>query len=137
MRVLFDTDITLDLLLDRQPHSDNAALLFSKAERGEIEGYLCATTVTTLHYLASKVMGEKKARISLRKLLSFLDVAAVDRKVIESALMGRGRDFEDEVISRAAFGAGAQAIITRNIKDFKQSEVPAYSPEELIKALKL
>ena len=137
MRVVFDTDVTLDLLFDRKPHSANAALLFSKAERGEIEGYLCATTVTTLHYLASKVIGENKARISLRKLLSFLNIAAVDRKVIEGALAGRGRDFEDEVISRSAARAGAQAIITRNIKDFKTSDVPAYSPEEFIKAMKI
>jgi predicted nucleic acid-binding protein len=137
MRVLFDTDVTLDLLFDRKPHSEKAALLFSKAERAEIEGFLCATTVTTLHYLAAKAIGEKKARRSLGKLLSFLDIAAVDRKVIENALAGKGPDFEDEVISQSAAGADARAIITRNIRNFKTSEVPAYSPEEFIRAMKI
>ncbi len=136
MKVLFDTDVTLDLLLDRMPHSEAAAILFSKAERGEFEGYLCATTVTTLHYLVSKSLGKNRAKSSLRKLLSFLDVAPVDRSVVELALEGKGRDFEDDVISQAASGIGARAIITRNIRDFKKSEVPAYAPGEYLEVLK-
>ncbi len=136
MKVLFDTDVTLDLLLDRRPHSEVAALLFSKAERGEINGFLCATTVTTLHYLVSRSLGKNRAKASLKKLLSFLDVAPVDRSVVELALEGKGRDFEDDVISQAASGIGARAIITRNIRDFRKSEVPAYAPGEYLEVLK-
>jgi len=136
LKVLFDTDVTLDLLLDRRPHSEAAAVLFSKAERGEFEGYLCATTVTTLHYLVSKALGKNRARNSLKKLLSFLDVAPVDRSVVELALEGKGRDFEDDVISQAASGIGARSIITRNIRDFRKSEVPAYAPGEYLEVLK-
>ena len=136
MRILFDTDVTLDLLLDRKPYSENAALLFSKAERGEFDGYICATTVTTIHYLASRAIGEKKAMNSLRKLISFLDVAAIDRKVIEGAMGGKGRDFEDKVISQAASSVGAKVIITRNVKDFKDSDVPAYAPGEFLNMLR-
>jgi predicted nucleic acid-binding protein len=58
----FDTDVVLDLLLDRQPFSTPAADLFSRVERAEIRGYLCATTVTTVHYLAAKVIGTRRAR---------------------------------------------------------------------------
>ena len=72
----------------------------------------------------------------MKKLLSFLDVAAVDRSVVELALAGKGRDFEDEVISQAATGIGARAIITRNIRDFKKSEVPAYAPGEYLEVLR-
>ena len=119
MKVLFDTDVTLDLLIDRKPFSDTIAILFTKVEKGELEGYLCATTITTIHYLASKTLGSKKARSSIRKLLSFMKVAGVDQKVILSALDGKGQDFEDEVISQAASRVGVKAIVTRNIKDFK------------------
>jgi len=136
MKILFDTDVTLDLLLDREPHSESAALLFSKAERGELKGYLCATTITTIHYLASKVIGAKKARNSLRKLLSFLEIASVNRGVIEGALEGKSRDFEDGVISESAQKAGSKAIITRNIRDYGDSEVPAYTPDEFLKMIK-
>ena len=136
MKVLFGTDVTLDLLLDRRPHSEAAAVLFSKAERGEIKGFLCATTVTTLHYLVSKAQGNSKARNSLEKLLSFLGVAAVNLSVVKLALEGKGRDFEDEVISQAASAIGASAIITRNIKDFRKSDVPAYLPGEYLEVLR-
>lgn len=135
MRVVFDTDVTLDLLLDRKPFSESVALLFSMAERERIEGYLCATTITTIHYLASKILGSGKARASIRKLISFMKVAPVDNKVTQLALDGKCRDFEDEVISQAASYIGAKAIITRNIKDFKGSVVPAYLPDEFLKAL--
>lgn len=136
MKVLFDTDVTLDLLLDRRPHSEAAAVLFSKAERGEIKGFLCATSVTTLHYLVSKAQGKSKARNSLEKLLSFLGVAAVNHSIVKLALEGKGRDFEDEVISQAASAIGASAIITRNIKDFRKSDVPAYLPGEYLEVLR-
>lgn len=135
MKVLFDTDVTLDLLIDRKPYSDTIAILFTKVEKGEFEGYLCATTITTIHYLASKTLGSKKARSSIRKLLSFMKVAGVDQKVILSALDGKGQDFEDEVISQAALRMGVKAIVTRNIKDFKKSEVTAYDPNEFMQVI--
>lgn len=136
MKILFDTDITLDLLLDREPYSDVAATLFSKAERKELNGYLCATTITTIHYLASKVIGLRRARNSIRKLLSFLEVAAVNHTVIEGALEGKIRDFEDGVISESALIVEARAIITRNIRDYRDSKVPAYTPDEFLKIIK-
>jgi predicted nucleic acid-binding protein len=136
MKVLFDADVTLDLLLDREPYSESAAILFSKAERGELTGYLCATNVSTIHYLASKVLGSKKARDSIRKMLSFLEVAAVNRDVVIGALETKNRDFEDGVISESATLTEASAIITRNINDYRGSKLPAYTPEEFLKMLK-
>lgn len=135
MKILFDTDVTLDLLIDRKPFSETIATLFTKVEKGEHEGYLCATTITTIYYLASKTLGEKKARSSIRKLLSFMKVAEVNQHVLSAAIEGKGNDFEDEVISQAALRIGASAIITRNIKDFKKSEVTAYSPNEFMQIL--
>lgn len=135
MKVLFDTDVTLDLLLDRKPFSQYAAVLFSKAERGEIEGYLSATTVTTIYYLASKTIGPRKAESAVKKFLSFMKIAAVDQNVIESALEAKGRDFEDRVIAGAASAIEAKGIITRNIKDYKRSQIRAYLPGEFIRIL--
>jgi predicted nucleic acid-binding protein len=136
MKVLFDTDVTLDLLLDREPHSENAAILFSKSERGALSGYLCATTITTIHYLASKALSSKKARDAIRNLLSFLEVAVVDRAVVISALEAKNRDFEDSVIAESARLAETNAIITRNIRDYRGSKIPAYTPGEFLKMLK-
>jgi predicted RNA binding protein YcfA (HicA-like mRNA interferase family)/predicted nucleic acid-binding protein len=108
LRVLFDTDVVLDLLLDRQPFSAPAADLFSRVERGELRGYLCATTVTTVHYLAAKVIGTRRARAEVRRLLTLFEVAPVSRPILEAALAGAFADFEDAVIYEAARHVDAQ-----------------------------
>jgi predicted nucleic acid-binding protein len=136
LRVLFDTDVVLDLLLDRLPHSSVTARLFSKVEFGEIFGYLCATTVTTIHYLALKALGSARSRKEMKKLLSLFDVAPVNRVVLEGALGSRFKDFEDAVVHEAAHQVSAHAIVTRNIRDFKRSTIPVYSPGEFEKMIR-
>jgi hypothetical protein len=98
MIVLFYTDVILDLVLDRKPFSEAAVQLFSKVEEDEISGFVGATTITTIHYLATKTIGAKKTKSAIRALLSILDVASVDRPVLERALEGKYEDFEDGVL---------------------------------------
>ncbi len=136
MRVLIDLDVVLDLLLDRVPFSEDAANLLSKAERGQITGCLCATAVTTLHYIARKTLGDRRARQEVRKLLSFLEPVPVNRAVLEGALEIRFRDFEDAVTHEAARLAGVECIVTRNVRDFKVSKIPVYSPADFLRAFK-
>ena len=135
MRVLFDTDVVLDLLLDREPHSEFAALLIAEVERGRLSGYLCATSITTIHYLASKAIGAAGAREQIRKLLSLFEVATVNRAVFNGALETKFRDFEDAVSHEAARLVEAMAIVTRNLHDFRTSVIPVYSPEDLLALL--
>jgi predicted nucleic acid-binding protein len=136
MIALFDTDVVLDLFLDRQPFAEAAAQMFSKVEEGEIKGYVAATTITTIYYLAAKTIGIKKSKWATKKLLSLLEVASVDKAVLEGALEGKFKDFEDGVIAEAARQIKANVIITRNVRDFKTSPVPAHSPAEMLKILK-
>lgn len=77
MRLLFDTNVVLDVLLAREPCSTTMALLFSKIEKGELSGYLSAITITTIHYLASKVAGAVEAREEIGKLLKLFEIAPV------------------------------------------------------------
>ena len=132
MKVLFDTNVILDLLLDREPFADDAARCFSRVEQGEIEGFLCATTLTTLHYLISKSLGTKSARESIQLLLSLFQVAPVDRVVLEGALTLGFKDFEDGVLHEAARAAGVDLIVTRNIVDFKHSMVQICLPADFV-----
>ncbi len=137
MKILFDTNIVIDVLMDRLPHSETASELFSKVEDGTIIGYLCGTTITTLFYLASKTIGSERAQEEIKKLLSLFEVAPVNRHVIESALEADFNDFEDAVIHEAACHIGADAIVTRNQKDFRKSRIPVYSSEEMATILRL
>ncbi len=135
MKILFDTNIILDVLLDREPFADKASYLLSKVERSEIIGFLCAITITTIHYLASKSLGPKEAIQHIRALLSLFEVAPVNRLVLENALNSKFSDFEDSVLHEAACHAGAEYIITRDISGFKKSRIPAYTPSEFINML--
>ena len=132
---MFDTNIVLDLLMDRMPFSDSAVELFSKVEDGAIIGYLCGTTITTVFYLVSRTLGAARAQDEIRKLLGLFEVAPVNRLVLESALGIDFNDFEDAVIHEAACHVGADAIVTRNLKDYKKSRIPVYSSEELARIL--
>ena len=137
MKLLLDTNIVLDLLMDRMPFADAAAELFSKVEDGSATGYLCGTTIATIYYLTAKVVGTPRAQEEIKKLLRLFEVAPVNRPVLQSALTVGFADFEDAVIYEAARHVGAEAIVTRNQKDFKKSKIPVYSAEETIKILAL
>lgn len=135
MKVLFDTNVILDVLLDREPFVDDAALLLAKVEQSEIIGYICATTVTTIHYLSTKALGPQAAAKQIKTLLALFVVAPVNRLVLENAVVAKFADFEDAVLCAAASHAGAKYIVTRNIGDFKYSNLPVFEPNELLNFL--
>ena len=135
MRVLFDTNVVLDHLLEREPFVDSAEQLLSLVDSGRIDGVICSTTATTIHYLASKAVGAPAAMEYLRKLLAIFDVACVDREVLLRALDAGFSDFEDAVLHEAACNIGAAAIVTRNGKDFAKSTLPVFGPAELLAAV--
>ncbi len=135
MNILFDTNIILDVLLDRKPFSEHSSFLMSKVERSEMNGFLCSTTITTIHYLLSKHLGNEKAITSIKALMSLFEIASVNRVVLENALNAKFADFADSVLHESARHAGADYIITRNIKDFRHSQIPTYTPTEFLSML--
>ncbi len=135
MRVLFDTNVVLDLLLARQPHVETAAALVARVERGELTGCLCATTVTTIYCLASKAVGAEAARAQVKLLLGLFEVAPVNRAVLDGALAAGFSDFEDAVLHEAAVLWGADCLVSRNGRDFRKARMPVYGPGELEAAL--
>lgn len=135
MKLLLDTNVILDVMLERQPFVEHATILLSKIENGIVEGYLCATTLTTLEYLLKKELGDKKAKPLLKTLLTLFDITAVNRLVIESALSSNFDDFEDAVLYESALHSNLQGIVTRDKKGFKKAKLATYSSEEIVKIL--
>ncbi len=72
MRILFDTNIILDVLLNRKKFVELSSNLVGMVESNNIEGYLCATTITALDYLIAKAINRKQAKIEIQKLLTIL-----------------------------------------------------------------
>ena len=135
MKILVDTNVVLDVLLDRQPFSDPAVRLFSLIENSVVEAFLCATTVTTVDYLLNQSLSNAEARDALRRLLELFEIAPVNRPVIEEALRSRMADFEDAVLAHSANLVGASVVVTRNTKDFKYSPVTALDSVEMLVVL--
>jgi len=131
LNILFDTNIILDVLLDRQEFIALSAGLVSLVERKEMQGYLCATTITTIDYLVSKTYNRDKSRELIKKLLRIFHIADVNKEVLLLAENSKFTDFEDAVQYYSGQLVSIDAIVTRNSSDFKQATYPVYSPSEL------
>lgn len=135
MRVLFDTNVLLDLLLEREPYVDVAERLLSLADSARLEGVVCADAPTTIDYVATKAIGPRRSRRMIAEFLRICTVAPVDRAVLERALRVDIPDFEDAVVHEAARSADAAAIVTRDAEGFARGSIPALDPLELLSAL--
>lgn len=132
MRVLFDVNVVLDVLADREPFVEPSSAALSLAETGDITGVIAAHTVTTLHYLLERELGQARSRRVLTELLSFLEVEAVDGDRIRHALGMAWQDFEDAVQAACAESSKADFVVTRDMTGFRKSAVRPISPAELV-----
>ena len=131
-KVFLDTNIIVDLISDRKPFSKYAIEIFQKAEKGEIELFTSSHSMATTHYLLKKHIGEKELREVLYNLLDFITVIAVDTDILKKGLLSKHKDFEDSIqIFCASSIENIDSIVTRNVKDFKGSEIKVLTPDEL------
>jgi predicted nucleic acid-binding protein len=132
LRVIIDINVVLDVLLEREPFVKAAVDVFCLVEESRIDGFLCATTITTIDYLLTQSLPAPKARDALRKLISLFEIATVNRPVIERALGSKIHDFEDAVLDKAGQMAGVDSVVTRNTKDFTGSALKVFEPNEFL-----
>lgn len=128
-KVLFDSDVLLDVLAERQPFVVASAQALNMLTQANIQGYISGHAVTNIFYILRRQIGSEAARKLLSQLLCHFQVASITDEVIRSALKNPMRDFEDAVTSEAANAAGVQVIVTRNTHDFLDSSVFAVMPE--------
>lgn len=136
-RLLVDTNVVLDVLLDRQPHADTSAAIWASIETGPCEGFLAADAITTIHYLVQRELGALKAKQLISLIVRVFHVATVDGTVIEQALRLRMADFEDAVTAAAALTSECEYVVTRDPKGFRGSPVRTLAPEAVLPILGL
>ncbi len=136
MTALVDTNVILDVVLNRRPYVSDSAAVLAAVEVSQCRGLLCATTFTTIHYILRKHLGGKETLERISGLLSFFEVAPVNRPVVDSALTLGFRDYEDAILHESAKAAGADCIVTRNTGDFKRSELLIYAPAQFLAAIR-
>lgn len=131
-RVLFDSDVLLDVLAQRQPFVAASAQALNTVTQPQVQGYVAGHAVTNIFYILRRQVGSETARELLSTLLQHLQIANVTDEVIRSALQSKMADFEDAVTSEAANAAETEFIVTRNTPDFTASTIPAVSPAEFL-----
>jgi len=135
-RILIDTDVILDFFYDRKPFSDYSTIILSLCEQSKLEGYLTPVIISNVYYLLRKYSKHEKVIEKLKQLLTITEVLQMDKSVIEKAINSDFRDFEDALQNFAAVNNGKiEAIITRNIKDYRKSDIGTLSPEDFVKLI--
>jgi len=130
-KVFLDTNIIVDLIADRKPFSKFSIEIFKKAEENKIKLFTSSHSIATTHYLLKKYLEEKLLRDVLYNLLDYITVVAVDTDVLKKGLRSKHKDFEDSIqILCASTIENIDCIVTRNIKDFRDSEILVLTPDE-------
>ena len=135
--VLIDTDVVLDFFFDRKPHSNFATEVFYLCEKEKIRGFVSPVILCNTYYLLRKTARHSKVVEKLSKLLLIIDVLLMDKEVVLNALTSRFNDFDDALQHYAAVkNNNMNIILTRNLKDYKQSDIAVLTPEMYLKSRK-
>ena len=135
MRVLFDTDIVLDFLQERAPFLADALALFDAHDQKKIDAFVSAITPINVFYVIRRQAGLQKAEQAVLAILTSLEICTVDESVLQDAKKLPIEDYEDAVQVASAMSANLDAVVTRNLKDYKNSPLPVYSPSDFIALL--
>ena len=133
-RVFVDTDIILDLIGMRQPFYESAAVLFSKADRGEIQLFVSSLSFSNLNYILTKQFSAREARKKILQFKTLVTVLSVSDKIVELALISDFKDFEDGLQYFTATENGISILLTRNLKDYKSAEIAVMTASEFLKS---
>jgi predicted nucleic acid-binding protein len=132
MKLLIDTNVDLDILLNRHPYYTNAALIYSLTKQNAFDSYISASAITDIFYIAKKEIGKKPTKEALKTILQVFKPATVTDSHIYKALNLDWDDFEDSVQFVVGESFSADYIVTRNTQDFTTSSIPAVTPEQFI-----
>lgn len=135
MNVLIDTNIVLDVLLKREPWLADSKQVWQACDDARMTGYLVASTLTDIFYIARKIIGRAAAVEAVELCLATFATCPVDRTVLEQALLLQGTDFEDNVQIAAATLSGLDAIVTRDPADFTNASLIVLRPAALLDQL--
>ena len=135
-RVFVDTNILVDLIADRKPFSKYAIAIFKAAEGKKIRLYTSSHSIATTYYLLKKYVDDKTLRGIFLGLFEYLTIIPVDSEVLLKGLRSKHKDFEDSIqIYCASSIEKIDCIVTRNVKDFRGSELSILAPDELCSKL--
>ncbi|MGB2819552.1 MAG: PIN domain-containing protein [Phycisphaerae bacterium] len=134
MNVFFDTNVLLDVLMNREPFYEHSAMAWTLAETRRIDGMVSAVSFPTVFYIARRTKGRRNARKAMTILRKAFNIAVCDEGIITQAIDSGMKDFEDAVQFFSAVRAGADCLLTRNPHHFPADAVPVRTPVDFLAA---
>ncbi|KFC20149.1 type II toxin-antitoxin system VapC family toxin [Chryseobacterium sp. FH1] len=135
-KLFIDSDVVIDFFTDREPHANPASEIFELSEQGSVELYLSALSINNIYYIVRKFLGHKKTLEIVETLVEMTEVIGTSKAEILQALKNDFSDFEDSVqYSSALTITGLDAIITRNVKDYRNSSIAVMTPLNFLKMI--
>ena len=132
MNLFLDTNILIDLIADRLPFSNWAYKIFEAQKSKKWKLYTTSNSILTAYYVTEKEIGKNKALKIIKILLNRLEIEPIEKSVLIDSMSLKFKDYEDAVLNQSATKLKKiDYLVTRNKKDFKNSELKVVSPEEL------
>lgn len=133
MRIMLDTNIIIDVLLEREPFVDDSYRVLKLCEEHQMDGFVSASSVTDIYYLVRKYSHSTElAYKAIGKLLEIVKMCSVTNNDVLTAFQKKARDFEDCLVATCANSIRCDCIVTRNKKDFEEFDIPLLTPSELL-----
>ena len=133
-KIFLDTNIVIDLLGEREPFYESAAKIATLADKGKIQIYVSALTYSTIYYVLTRFEDKEIVKEKIRKFKVIVETSDLTEKIIDKGLESKFSDFEDALHYYCALKMDCNIIITRNVKDFKVSDIPVLTPDEYLKS---
>lgn len=135
-KILIDTNVILDFFFDREPFSNDAAKILTLCEKGKIDGFVTSIILSNIYYLLRKTAKHEKVIENLKMLMNLIGVVTTNKEAVLNALNSDFKDFEDALQNFSAQNSDEiKIIITRNIKDYKFSQLSIMTPEMYLKTV--
>ncbi len=132
MRILVDTNVLLDYLLDREPYAKESKKIIRACQQKKLSGYIAAHSITNIFYILRKNYTVEERRMILLDICSLFTVEGIDIYKLQNSLRNEVfSDFEDSLQEECAIASHADYIVTRNIKDFEKGVVPCIMPDKM------
>lgn len=135
-KLFLDTNVILDLLGERDPFYESIARIATLADKGKIKMVVSALSYSTVFYILSKFEDKDAVKEKLRKFKVIIETSDLTDKIVDKSLVSKFTDFEDALQYHCAIKSECNIIVTRNVKDYKESAIPVMTPDEYLKSLK-
>ena len=137
MRVLLDTNVILDVLLDRAPWVDPASTLWRAVDEGKITGYIMSCALANINDSARRLTDSERASTAVQLCLNTFEICTVDRRTLIEAITLSGRDFEDDMQIACAMFYSLDAIITRDATGFQGAPLSVFTPDAFLETYRI